>query len=162
MEKQLNKWEWLAIGLIVAVLVSMAVIAIRTARANMRDSVRLTNVREIQLGLELFFNDVSSYPQTSESLPLGTISTSCLSRSGFRTNCSTEQEAVYTRFISMPPQTGLRRQVNCGETMNTYCYQSTEDGYRIEFELERSNSAIGVARGVNCATRTGITAGVCQ
>lgn len=162
MDKQLNKWEWLGIGLIIALLVGMAVFAVRSARSNMRDSVRLTDIRQIQLSLELYFNDVSSYPEVEEALPLGTISTSCLSRSGFRANCSAEQESVYARFISMPPRSGLRNRVSCGDVNNTYCYRSSEDGYQIEFELENNNSAVGVAKGVNCATRNGISAGVCQ
>lgn len=162
MEKQLNKWEWLGIGLIIALLVAIAVFAVRNARANMRDSVRLTDIRQIQLSLELHFNDSSNYPETEEPLPLGTISTSCLSRSGFRANCSAEQETVYARFISTPPRQGLRRLVSCGGVENTYCYSSTLEGYRIEFELERDNPVIGVQRGINCATRNGITAGLCQ
>lgn len=162
MTRPLKTTELLGVGLFIGILGLIAVMSVRTARASLRDAVRLADVRDIQLGLELYFSDTSTYPLAVEALPLGTISTSCLSRSGFRANCTPSQEAVYTRVISATPGRGLRKQVSCGNARNAYCYTGSEDAYKIEFELERPNVALGVVRGINCATPAGISAGACD
>lgn len=161
MNRPLKTTEILGIGLFIGVLALIAFLSVRTARASLRDAVRLSDVRDIQLGLELYFNDASAYPAVGEVTPLGTISTSCLSQSGFRANCSPSQETVYTRVISATPSAGLRRQVSCGNVRNAYCYTGSSESYAIQFELERNNAVLGVARGINCATPSGIKAGAC-
>lgn len=161
MTRPLKTTEILGVGLFIGVLALVAFLSVRTARASLRDAVRLSDVRDIQLGLELYFSDTSAYPVVDESIPLGTISTSCLSQSGFRANCTPSQETVYTRVISPTPAQGLGKEVTCGNIRNAYCYRATDAAYQIEFELERNNTALGVARGVNCATPAGIAAGTC-
>lgn len=161
MTRPLKTTEILGIGLFIGVLALIAFLSVRTARASLRDAVRLSDVRDIQIGLEYYFNDTSTYPEASEVLPLGTVSTSCLSQSGFKANCSPSQETIYTRVISPTPARGLKRQVSCGNARNAYCYEGAEGGYLIEFELERNNPALGVQKGVNCALPSGIRSGEC-
>lgn len=161
MNRPLKTTELLGIGLFIGVLCLIAFMSVRTARASLRDAVRLSDVRDVQLGLELYFNDTSEYPAVTEATPLGTVSTSCLSRSGFRANCVPSQETVYTRIISATPPQGLHKLVFCGNTKNAYCFKSSSQSYGIEFELERNNSALGVAKGANCATPSGIKQGNC-
>jgi hypothetical protein len=161
MNRPLKITELLGIGLFIGVLGLIAFLSVRTARASLRDAVRLSDVRDVQLGLELYFNDTSEYPAVTEVTPLGTVSTSCLSRSGFRANCVPSQETVYTRIISATPSSGLHKVVSCGNVKNAYCFKSSSQSYGIEFELERTNTALGVAKGANCATPAGIKQGKC-
>ncbi len=156
------KKEILIIGLIVGVLGVVALLAIQTARSSMRDAVRLSDVRQSQLSLELYFNDVNSYPETEEVMPLGTVSSSCLTHSGFKANCSSEQEKVYAQYIAGTPTKGLKKKSSCGGIVNAYCYASDGEDYRIQFELESVNRALGVQKGVNCLTPSGFSAGECE
>lgn len=161
MNRALKTSEILGIGLFIGVLALIAFLSVRTARASLRDAVRLADIRDIQVGLEFHFNDSSTYPVAEEALPLGTVSSACLSQSGFRANCNPSQETVYTRVISPTPERGLREEVACGSARNAYCYRGSEGRYFIDFELERNNPALGVQRGQNCATPTGIRSGSC-
>lgn len=157
-----NKWEILGLGLLLALLFVFATLSIQSARKTMRDAVRLSDIRQIQIGLELYYNDTSVYPENSEEIPLGSISSSCLSRTGFKANCIAGQEEIYINIIRPTPQNGLKEQVSCGSVSNAYCFKGGEDDYSINFELETNIAGTGLVKGVNCAKPTGVFAGVCQ
>ena len=157
----MSKIEILVIAFIVGLLGIMAVLAISSARTGARDAVRLSDVRQIQTSLELYFNDANAYPSSLEPLALGTPSTACINQDGFSATCVQSNESVYMNVVGAPPAAGLKGLVTCSGIQNAYCYTGQDGAYRIEFELENRNPLLELEKGINCATETGLQAGAC-
>lgn len=156
---RLTKIELLLIALIIGVLGVMAVIAISGARSSARDAVRLSDIRQSQAGLELFFNDFNTYP-VGQEISLGQVGAICLDETGFTSSCNAS-DTVYIASVGTTPATGLKELSVCGNGGNAYCYQSDGVSYRIEFELEHANALLGLQKGLNCATEYGYEPGAC-
>lgn len=157
----ITKIEILIVVLIIGVLGLGSVYAISDARSKTRDAVRLSDIRQTQAALELYFNDQSEYPVVDELLPLGMASTTCLSASGFNASCSSSIETVYMKVVSATPKQGLKELSSCGGASNAYCYLADEVSYLIQFELENDYPVIGLTKGLNCAREDGLEAGGC-
>lgn len=81
--------ELLVVIAIIGLLLTLAVIALHSARTKTRDAIRLTDLREIQSRLELYFTDKNSYPATTESVVLGRGNAVCLNAEGLKpTGCA--------------------------------------------------------------------------
>jgi len=156
----ITKIEALIIALIIGLLGIMAVVAVSTARSRTRDAIRLSDVRQMQAGLELYFNDFNMYPAT-EGLALGTASTFCLSEKGFASSCVPSVETVYLEAVPATPSSGLKGMSACGQQKNAYCYVGNNGEYRLYFELENPNPLLGLTKGLNCATEFGLEGGSC-
>lgn len=152
--------EWLVIGLIVGLLGLVAIWAISSARTTARDAVRLSDVRQVQAGLELYFNDHNEYPEVETTLPLGQATSLCLGDDGFSGNCGSSQY-LYLESVAMPPAAGLKNSA-CGGVNDVYCYLAADASYRIQFELEKKQPLLGLESGLNCATETGLETGACS
>lgn len=68
--------ELLVVVAIIGLLATLAVVALNTARAKARDSKRVSDVKQIQTALALYFTDNSSYPTTANFVTGGAIGTS--------------------------------------------------------------------------------------
>lgn len=156
----ITKIEILIVSLIIGLLGLTAVVAVSTARSRTRDAIRLSDIRQVQAGLELYFNDFNMYPEEL-GIPLGTASTRCLSEAGFAASCTPSVETVYLDAVASTPRQGLKKLTSCGSETNAYCYLGTNGEYRIQFELENNNPLLGLVKGVNCATEFGIEPGLC-
>ncbi|MBU1126331.1 MAG: hypothetical protein ABH826_01050 [Patescibacteria group bacterium] len=157
----ISRIEILIVGLVIGLLGLAAVLAIMNARAQARDAVRLSDVRQVQAGLEMYFNDSSEYPKWSTSFAIGEASTACLSDSGFSASCNQSTDTVYLDLVPAPPRTGLDGMVECSGIKDSYCYFSSGQSYLISFELEKNNSLLGLGKGANCATERGFQLGAC-
>ncbi|RMD51642.1 hypothetical protein D6827_01810 [Candidatus Parcubacteria bacterium] len=156
----MTKIEILLIGFVIAVLAVTAAVSVITARSRLRDAVRISDIRQMQTGLELYFLDNNQYPVSDYEMPLGVPATACLNGDGFSASCSNRDD-VYLNVVPSTPAGGLKEQVACGGYQNVYCYFSSGENYQIEFELENSNPLLGLGKGVNCATPTELVAGSC-
>jgi hypothetical protein len=148
-------------GAIIGVIGLVSGYAVLSARSHTRDVTRLANVRELQMALEMYFQNHSSYPVAADAIPLGQALTACLSTEGFAAPCSASGPTPYLSVVTVPPSAGLRELVACGGATDVYCYSGTADSYRIQFELESGNSLLGVAKGLDCVSEDGFTAGAC-
>ncbi len=164
----MSRTEVLVVLLIIGVLGLVSGVAVLGARERVRDTARLAQVRELQEGLESFYTDHSSYPVWPDSkdsnpqegaLPLGQATSLCLSDDGFA--CTIAPEGAYLDVVPTPPSAGLAELSTCRGVANAYCYQSNGDAYRVQFELERANAALGVVKGLNCASEGKLDAGPC-
>lgn len=105
--------ELLVVIAIIGLLSTLAVIALDSARQKSRDSKRVTDVKQLQTALELYFNDQDSYPATSggASICLGadasdapcTTDYTCLTSSRFETTC-TVGAALYMGELPTNPR----------------------------------------------------------
>jgi len=153
--------EILIMGAIIGVIGLVSGYAVLSARSHTRDVTRLANVREVQMALEMYFQNHSSYPVAAEPIALGQALTACLSPEGFAAPCSSNGPTPYLSVVPVPPTAGLGKNVACDGTSNVYCYSGAADAYRIQFELESGNALLGVAKGINCVSENGFTAGAC-
>jgi general secretion pathway protein G len=156
--------EILVVVGIVALVGTLAAIAVNAARSKQRDATRLSQVRLVQSALEDYFNETNAYP-TGEVLPLGDARQSaCLGSGGFAGNCTGDQ-AIFLRVVSATIDKGLHGQALCGDpARNAFCYTQTLEGtgYKIEFELENALVQARLVKGINCATPDGISGGECE
>lgn len=158
----MTRIEMLSVGLIIGAVGLASALAVNGARERTRDVTRLAHVRELQIGLELYFNDHAAYPSVPAALPLGQTTTACLSGNGFGAPCASgDTQTAYVEFVPAPPAKGLKEKSSCGGVANAYCYQSDATTFNIQFELENANPLLKLQKGLNCATESGFKAGPC-
>lgn len=76
--------ELLVVIAVIGLLSLLTVISLGQKREQMRDTQRLSNLRDIQAHLELYFVNHNEYPIiAAPGKPLGQMDTACLSNSGF-------------------------------------------------------------------------------
>ena len=63
--------ELLVVISIIGILASVVLVSLNSARAKSRDARRIADVKQMQTGLELFFNDCSQYPDGAGGLTTG-------------------------------------------------------------------------------------------
>ena len=68
-EKGFTLIELLVVIAIIGLLASVVLLALNSARAKSRDAKRLADVRQIASAMELYFNDVNSYPAAVNNKP---------------------------------------------------------------------------------------------
>ena len=158
----MNRIEILTVGLVIGAVGLASAFAVSSARERTRDVTRLAHVRELQIGLELYFNDHAAYPVVTEVLPLGRTTTACLSGEGFTAPCSDgDTQTAYVEFVPAPPTKGLKGESSCGGVNDAYCYARDGSTFAIQFELESGNNLLKLAKGANCVTPSGFKAGAC-
>ncbi len=162
MNRYLLRIEVLTALLVVGILGFFAVFAVTNARAQARDAVRLSDVRQLQAGVELYFNDQNEYPNHAAPIAAGLPQYRCLNQDGFAASCSASTDTVYQGLIPIVPQQGLTGRVQCSDARNAYCYSGAGLKYGVAFELERKNAILGLQKGVNCAVPTGFAPGPCE
>ncbi|OGF31319.1 hypothetical protein A3H09_03530, partial [Candidatus Falkowbacteria bacterium RIFCSPLOWO2_12_FULL_45_13] len=54
--------ELLVVIAIIGLLSTLAVVALNNARMKSRDAKRVSDIKQIQTALELYYNDANSYP----------------------------------------------------------------------------------------------------
>lgn len=158
----MTRIEILSVGLIIGVVGAASAFAVGMARERTRDVTRLAQVREIQIGLELFYNDHAAYPVASEPIALGRTTTACLTGGGFGAPCASgDTSTAYVEFVPATPSQGLKGRSSCAGVKDAYCYSGNGSAFTVQFELERQNSLLDLQKGLNCATPDGFKAGAC-
>lgn len=125
--------ELLVVVAIIGILAAISVVALNTARARARDSRRVADVRQIQTALELYYNDMGTYPGT-----LGT-----------------EIKAGTTVYMSQIPTPPTPHDGACTSVNNAYAYavqnaSSTNPSYTITYCLGAATG--GLDAGLSVAT----------
>ena len=139
--------ELLVVIAIIGLLSTLAVVALGSAREKSRDARRVSDLKQIQVALELYYTDLNGYPTTTGSgITLGVANTTdCLNSNGFTSrasNCSNP----YMGLVPTDPVAG-----------QVYTYTSTSSvEYTITAVLEGTVSGL---TGTTTANQSGITAG---
>jgi general secretion pathway protein G len=129
--------ELLVVVAIIGILAAISVVSLNTARARARDSRRVADVRQIQTALELYYNDMGTYPASLSS--------------GGQIMASTTG-TVYMSQVPTPPSP---HDGNCTAANNLYAYavqgeSSTNPSYTITYCLGAETG--GLHAGVSTAT----------
>jgi general secretion pathway protein G len=75
--------ELLVVIAIIGLLSTLSVVALGSARQKSRDSKRLSDLKQVQTALELYYTDNNSYPVES-AVTLGDATHKCLGSNGFQ------------------------------------------------------------------------------
>lgn len=133
--------ELLVVIAIMALLSTLAVVALSSARQKSRDAKRLADIKQVQTALELYFIDQNAYP-AGDALVLGGATAKCLGAGGFAASDCTAP--VYMGNIPANPTPGGA----------DYAYTVSGTSYSINFTLEGANG--GLALGAHTASPAGI------
>ncbi len=134
--------ELLVVIAIIGLLSTLAVVSLNNARQKSRDARRVSDIKQVQTALELYFNDKDGYPVAS-AITLGSSSYDTLSGTGgFAANVSGTE---YMAKVPANPSPGGAN----------YQYTSAGATYSIGFTLESAIPSLGT--GTSCtASPSGI------
>lgn len=113
--------ELLVVIAIIGLLSTLAVVALGSARVKARDSKRLSDLKQVQTALELYYTDQNAYPAGS-AVTLGSGNYACLNSTGWAaTGCA----SPYMGAVPADPSTG-----------SSYVYTSASSSYSVAATLE--------------------------
>lgn len=146
--------ELLVVVAIIGLLSTLAVVALGNARQKARDAKRVSDIKQIQTGLELFFSDNNSYPAVAAKIdPLGGGGMQLTSGGGFGGPAGT----TYMSTVPANPTPGglsYTYTSNNADAGATACAAVPCQAYKITFTLE---SPVGILlAGPHTATPAGI------
>ena len=130
--------ELLVVIAIIGLLSTMAVVALNSARQKSRDARRISDVKQIQTALELYYNDKGGYPPASTNQ----IATS-----------TTYGMTSYMATIPTPPSPS-----DCTNTTPYYTYVATGSAPYASYSLTYclGGATGGITAGWHTATPAGI------
>ncbi len=133
--------ELLVVIAIIGILATISVVALQDARVKSRDAKRAADIKQLQVALELFFNDVGRYPTEAEW------------NTGQIYSVASYGTSTYMKSIpvSPTPADGV-----CSSAENSFVYSQTEDGnsYSLSFCLGGNTGTL--LGGKKCAGPSGI------
>ncbi len=135
--------ELLVVIVIIGILATLATVALSSARVKARDARRVSDVRQIQTALELFFNDQGSYPSTAAVMPSNAITTS---------------GGTYMAKIPGNPTPFAESGCPAAQNVSQYIYAQVNSGLSYSLTYCLGGSTGSIPAGVNTATPSGITA----
>ena len=142
--------ELLVVIAIIGLLATLAIVALQNARQKSRDAKRVSDVKQLQTSLDLYYSDNNTYPAVAAPIQLGKPGTSdALCSGGFvgvgDASCSGVGNVAYMERVPADPVNNA-----------TYIYQYTGDAtsFTITFELEGATG--GLAAGAHTASPAGI------
>lgn len=115
--------ELLVVIAIIGLLSTLAIVALGSARQRARDSQRLSDLRQIQTALELYYTENSNYPTVALPTVLGAGLFACLNTSGWAaTGCASP-------FMSrIPADPGNNSYAYSSANGSTYTINATLEG----------------------------------
>lgn len=157
--------ELLVVIAIIGLLSTLAVVALNNARAKSRDARRLSDVKQMQTAMELYFNDCGSYP--ASTTPGGTIAQNDGTCTGTVTYMAVVPNNPQPRNDGGCDLTGGGA-LSCGGVANSaenYCYVPDDmhnsagdifyQSYHLVYCIGQDNNNI-TGGSLHCATPAGI------
>ena len=126
--------ELLVVVAIIGLLSTLSIVALNNARARARDARRVADVKQIQTALELYYNDLGTYP-TTDIIAAGKI-------------------ASGTVYMSQVPTAPTPADGSACTSANTYTYTGSATTYALTYCLGTATG--GIPSGVGTATPAGI------
>lgn len=141
--------ELLVVIAIIGLLSTLAVVALNSARAKSRDARRLSDIKQVQTGLEMYLNDMADYPTAPAAVGCaagGNIDGTCISSGSAALGPCSATAGSVTYMASLPtdPLAG-----------QLYCYTRDDVAtYSLRYTLE--NATAGYTAGGHIATPAGM------
>ncbi len=135
--------ELLVVIAIIGLLSTLAVVSLNNARAKSRDAKRVSDIKQVQTALELFYNDNNGYPTV-------TVNTN----NNVLPSPSTGSSTPWSTYMGINPQAPTPADGGCGAN-NNYVYNATSSAsYAITFCLGGATGQLPA--GVRTASPSGI------
>lgn len=132
--------ELLVVIAIIGLLSTLAVVALNNARQKSRDAKRVSDIKQVQTALELYYNDANGYPPSAGVVQGGTITYDP------GTPLDTNDDTVYMALVPKAPEP---------PSGDLYTYTSIDTStYQLTYTLEGTTG--GIAPGPHTATPAGI------
>lgn len=132
--------ELLVVIAIIGLLATLAVVALNNARAKSRDARRVADIKQMQTALELYFNDMQSYPTSSNGVNCNT--------GPCNLTAVTSSQAVYMAVVPTPPTPPT------DQHQYTYTIDANGVSYTLQYYLEGPVGAIPA--GLHTATNSSL------
>jgi len=129
--------ELLVVIAIIAILSTVVMAGLNSARSKGRDAKRLSDIKQLQTALELCFDAGAGYPTTTVAAGAAGTVMSAMS------TCNGTAFSTYMNPMPTPPAPGVG-----------YGYTGTATTYGITFTLEGQSGSL--ASGAHTATQSGI------
>ncbi|MDD2656398.1 MAG: prepilin-type N-terminal cleavage/methylation domain-containing protein [Patescibacteria group bacterium] len=116
--------ELLVVIAIIGVLSTLAVVALGSARQKANDAKRLSDIKQVQTALELYYTDNNHYPTSTAAVALGDTAAACLNNSDLgwaAAGCATP----YMGLVPKGPGTNEFYQYTSTGTGTTYTITAT-------------------------------------
>ncbi len=136
--------ELLVVIAIIGILSTLAVVALNSARQKSRDAKRVSDIKQVQTALELYFGDQNGYPVAATAVVLGSTGFTTLSSTGGFSGTATG-----TTYMGQVPSNPTP-----GGADYSYVSTSASGTYTLTFTLEGVTG--GLASGAHTATPAGI------
>lgn len=141
--------ELLVVIAIIGLLSTMAVVSLNNARIKARDARRVSDIKQIQTALEMFFTDKNDYPAGASTAAAMTLLEDAGYMAAVPTN-PTPNGSAYTYEVCNSDGTC------CGS--NTAVTSGFRSSYTLSYQLEQGAGG-GMLEGYHCATPAGIDTG---
>lgn len=144
--------ELLVVIAIIGLLATIAVVALNSARTSSRDAKRIADIRQVQTGLELYFNESTSYVDCAVSTRISAID-GCTAASGILTYIA----GIDNIYDPSAGKAGTLCAEGGSDTTCDYAYQVIGDDfadYAMYFYLEDQSGSFD--EGLHKATSAGI------
>jgi general secretion pathway protein G len=128
--------ELLVVIAIIGLLSTLAVVALNNARQKSRDAKRVSDIKQVQTALELYYNDANSYPAALTPV------TGSISYGGT------------TYMAIVPGNPSPKNDGDCPDIEYTYTQDSSGSSYHIVYCLGGATG--GITAGTKNATPAGI------
>ena len=136
--KAFTLMELLVVIFIILTIATIAIISVGKVRENSRNTKRVSDVKQIQFALEMYYRDNGNYP--------------------IELNFGDQLASSGTTYMErVPSNPNPREDGSCPN--EEYLYESGETSYQLQFCTSNANGDI--SSGYNCATPIGIEGGVC-
>ena len=152
--------ELLVVVAIIGILSTVSLISLNSVRGRGRDAKRITELKEIQKALLLYYTDNNKYPVEPYGIFLGSSPDPsfgtpyiCLTNNGFKKTTCSSNSIIYMNPLPIEPF------VNNPVYYYQYTSNNNGDTYGIDFALEVGNK--NIVAGPNCLTPENIIAGSC-
>ena len=107
MKKGFTLVELLVVIAIIALLSTLSVVALNSARAKSRDARRQSDIKQIRTALELYYDaNNQQYPSGSDDLELGTDDAACLNQNGWTTTAGCASDTIFMQNVPSDPIPG--------------------------------------------------------
>jgi len=127
--------ELLVVIAIIGLLSTLAVVSLNNARQKSRDAKRVSDIKQVQTALELFFVDQNGYPGETANSVLGSTNLAALDDTGFTTACGSG--TCYMGQVPSNPTPNGADYVYNATSGGTACTSGTScDDYSITFTIE--------------------------
>lgn len=143
-EKGFTLIELLVVIAIIAILSTVVMAGLNSARQKGRDAKRLSDIKSLQAALEMFYDSCNGYPVIATSVAVGAPTGLLLT-----TPCPAPGTGTFSQFMATLPVNPTP-----AGTPAIYSYTGTATTYTLSFGLE--GAAGSLALGTHTASPTGI------